>query len=712
MNATMIATEEHLQQKKEYLQNFRQLQQHYASLRSGYSAISKIRQAGATAWRPNPPVKITEWITENFRLSPLFEASAGGYSLEDNPFWREPLEMMQDHEVRQVSMKKSTQVGGTLTLIGAMLAFSVIDAAPAMVVTPDEISGIELRDRLYANAEESAGTSHMAPPERFRNTRHIDLGPCRTYLAWAGSAQRLRGRACKRVWRSEIDVWAEKANKGGNPIAASAERVKRFFNSFIYDESSPSGDNSVIAGLYDLGDQRQWWCQCPICGRWQVLRFFPYRDGELRGRGGVSGIKDDDGNYLPTDQAIQRAHYVCIGGCQIPAARKDEMVRSGVWLPSGVKVDRKSRKAITRGDLDLIGQPDRTKRHATYHLWSIHSPTVSLSKLVAAYLDRRTSSNLRKFFEDWLGLEFATRRTIDKWEVLGQRLAGPYLRGTVPETAWFLTAGVDVQQDGCYWVVRAWGDDSTSWLVDWGYQKRFFGSESKPEDEAEGVLRSDLRQLMDALIHRRFPVVSLETREPATNPLGRRTLLAKRIGVDSNYYPRDVHQFVQWSNTERVVCIRGDHTLTPKERFRENVIERPKRGGPDYAHGGMLQWGIFTTAYKETLRDTKWNIPISQPGAWVIPGDTIRTGGDYLRQLINERPIDEIGKDGRKKTIWKPRSDAIGVDFWDCEIYAFAMAEIELHLQNLTWDASKWPTPSKESRPRIEHEQHIARDNQ
>jgi len=674
-------------------------------LDSGHG-IAAMQRIGRGVWRTRPPVSITEWCQNNFRLSPFYEATPGKYDLKANPFWVEPLSFMMEPDVRQVSMKKSTQVGGTLTLLAAMLALSDIDPAPAMVVTPDEISCIELRDRLYANAEEGESTRHKVPPERLRNTRHIDLQACRTYMAWAGSAQRLRGRACKRVFRSEIDVWPGKAVKGGDPIAASSERVKRFFDSLIYDESSPSGDNSVIAGLYDAGDQRQWWCQCPKCGRWQFLRFFPYREGELAGRGGVAGYKDADGNTLPVDQAIRKSHYVCVGGCKINQSQKDPMVRTGLWLPSGVKIapDDTAKKPKLRGT------PDRSRRHATYHLWSMHSPTVSISSLVSAYLDRISSNNLRKFFEDWCGLEYVTRRTIARWEDLAARLQATYTRGTVPQQCWFLTAGVDVQDHGCYWVVRGWGDQSTSWLIDFGYQRRFFGSEDAPETEVEGVLRSDLKQLFEALIDRRFPIFDPDG-EGLVNPLQQKNMRVKLCGIDSNFHPRDVHQFVLSCDTDRVRCIRGDHTLSPKQRFRESLVERPARGGEDYADGGMKQWGIYTTAYKEVLRDTKWSIPAGRPSAWLLPNGIHRYGRDYMQQLVNERPVDEIGKDGRKKTSWIPRSSAIGVDYWDCEIYAFAMAEILLHEQDLTWDAEGWPVPKPQRQP-TQHEQIVARDYQ
>ena len=157
----------------------------------GVAALSKIRALGSELWKPKKQIPLSEWVQEHVRLSPQWEATPGRYDLTNNPFWKEPLDALLDPMVRQISIKKSTQVGGTLLLISAILGLSELDPAPGMVVGPDELYTGEVKDRTYANAEESPAVVDRVPPERLRNSRHIDLGTCRWYLAWAGSAQRL-----------------------------------------------------------------------------------------------------------------------------------------------------------------------------------------------------------------------------------------------------------------------------------------------------------------------------------------------------------------------------------------------------------------------------------------------------------------------------------------------------------------------------------------
>ena len=294
--------------------------------------IPKMLREAAKAWKPKKAIRLSEWVHENVRLSPIWEATTGRYDVEQNPFWREILDAMIDSEVRQITVQKSTQIGGTLTLIAAIWGLSELDPSPAMVVGPDELYTIELRDRIYANGEASPALRSLVPRKKDRNTRYIDLGRSRAYLAWAGSAQRLRGRACKRVFRSEIDVYPDVTPKGGDPIKASAERVKRFPDSLIYDESSPDGDHSRVHQMYMHGHQAKWHVPCPHCGTWQELRFFPYKRGKYADCGGVAGYLDANGEILPLDKACNNAHYVCIKGCRVDQTDKNSMVRSGVWV--------------------------------------------------------------------------------------------------------------------------------------------------------------------------------------------------------------------------------------------------------------------------------------------------------------------------------------------------------------------------------------------
>jgi phage terminase large subunit GpA-like protein len=575
---------------------------------------------------------------------------------------------------------KSTQVGGTLTLIAGVLALSQIDPAPSMIVGPDETYTTEVRDRTYANGEESPAIRGNVPPERMRNSRHIDLATARCYLAWSGSPQRLRGRACKRVFRSEIDVYKkDSGTRGGDPLKASAERVKRFYNSLIYDESSPDGEQSPIAEGYDAGHRAKWICKCPECGERQELRFFQFKDGRHADCAGIGGLKDSDDNYVTTETVEKTAHYICINGCRIDQDRKDELVGSGMWVAEGQSIDKEG---------NVTGYPSRGRRHLSYHIWSIHSPTISFAKIAVAFLEARRDGKLRDFFQNWLGLRYETRKRLPEWNILGNRLAGTYRRGTVPGQCWFLTAGVDVQLDGCYYIVRGWGDQCTSWLVEVGYLQRYETDAIDPkelsEDELNEYFRSDLKQVSDAVLNRYFLIADGER-----NPLGKDRLKPLLTLIDTGYRTREVHAFVMQQDERRVKASRGEHKIKPQERFKETIVERPQRGGPAYGSPRRVL-NVFTPHFKEAIFE-KFTLPAGQPGSWNFYHNVVQTSADYLRQIGNERPTEITDKQtGRKRTLWKPRHESWGNHYGDCEVYGFAAAEFLLTELETTWDASTW----------------------
>lgn len=640
-------------------------------------ALQSLKEAGRQAWQPQAQVKLSEWVEERVRLSPEWEATPGKYDLTNNPFWREPLDSFLDPVVRQITIMKSTQVGGTLLLISAMLGLSELDPAPSMAVGPDELYCAEVRERTYATGSQTPGVRERIPPERLRNARHIDLGTARTYLAWAGSAQRLRGRACKRVFRSEIDVWPEETPRGGDTLKASSERVKRFIDSTIYDESSPDGDDSRIEQLYDAGHKARWKCQCPHCGAWQEVRFFTYRDGKLKGKGGVAGYKDENDNHLPSHIAAKQAHYICVNGCKITQDQKQEWIKTGKWVAAG--------QSITE-DGKVIGEIE-SRRHLSYHIWSLMSPTITIADVVVAYLEHRRDARMRDFMQNWLGLKYETRRKLPEWHVLGKKLEGTHLASSVPREAWFITAGVDVQVDACYYVARAWGDAGTSWLVESGMLQRYdtedVDFDSMTPDELNAFFRSDLRQIQDALVNRYFPV------EEGVNPMGKDRLRPRLVGIDSQHRTREVHAFVHSQDERRVRAVRGDHKTKPQDRFRITTVERPSRGGPAYVAPRQVV-NIYTPHFKEAIFE-RFLTPAGAPGSYLFHHGVVEKRADYLRQMTNERPTDVIDKTtGRKKTIWKPRSEQWGNHYWDAEVYAWCMAELLLHEIGATWDASTW----------------------
>lgn len=631
--------------------------------------MNRLISAWKTAWKPRETIPIEEWAPSRFHLSRQYEASGGPYNLRAYPYMVEILQAFASAEVEKVSIIASTQVGKTLSMQVALAYAAVSDPAPALICLPNQAAAIEFRDRFYANALESAELRDRVPPERKWNTRHIDLRTSRVYLAWAGSRQRLRGRACRYVILSEVDVYQR--TMAGDPVRVAEERTKKFYRRKIVQESTPVGEESPIAAEYEAGDKRRWYGRCPECGRFQEMRFFLYQKGDLAGRGGIAGYRGEDGELLPADDARAGAHYVCVNGCEIRDDRKLEMVTGGKWVRWGQDIDPAGR---------LTGEPKRSDRHASFHLWSIHSNTVTIADIAEAYIRHHDGGQIAEFFENWLGLKYSTAKRIPRWQRVGERLAGVHKRGEVWHEAWFLTAGADVQEDGVYWCVRGWAGGPQSWQVDWGFLPRY------PDQEEAGGLASDLEQLTDRVLDRRWPVHGGQD-----NPLGKKEVGIKLLGIDCNYRTTDVRAWLDSVKTVRARAVMGDtRTVKAADRFRRTRIERTD---DKKSKRGMEVWRVNVNVYKEDLMTRIVSGCDGKDHSFILTRDVNRVGTTYLKQLVNEHKRTVEDRYGRKKLEWVVRSMSTGNHLWDTEIYSRAAADMVLADQRLEWDSATWPRP-------------------
>lgn len=640
--------------------------------------MTRLKAAIAKAWRPRRRENPADWIARRVRLSDL-EADRGPYDLDGRPWWREILDAISDPTVQTIAIPASTQLGKTLLLCAAILYLAENAPASALVVVPTEPDAREFRERLYRLAEESG---LWIPPEGKWNMRWMQVGGMRIYLAWSGARQRLRGRRCKYVFLTELDVYDK--GRGGDPIEAAKQRTKAFFRHLILMETTPVPEVSRIEDLEQSPERqrRRWHIRCPHCGKSQVPQFFGSRpegaDDTAQLVGGVGGRCDAEGRAYDPDRCRVDAHYVCRSGCSMTPREFASAVLDGFWLAQGQRMDEQG---------EIHGQPHAEGRHLGFHLWAIHSHA-SLGVIASEWAKAVRDGGLPDWWQNWLGRSHKTRGLIPTWQQMGLRFAWKYLRGTVPCDAWFLTAGCDVQRSEVYCVVRAWGDHQTSWLVDWFVFDRVAGDE-------QDVIGSDLLKL-NGVLDTWFPVVGPEG-QPAQNPRGRNSLQVALLGIDANYRPLEIHEWIRSLNrTPRVRAVRGDGNMLPELRYRKSIVRESRRErddgtGPVVYQGGLELWSLATTPFRLWLVDRFRGRP-DRPGAWLLPSNVLATGQHYLKQLVNEPPRMTRGKDGRPQIVFESSDSALGHDFWDCEVYNTALSQmvVDQLKGNPGWDASRW----------------------
>lgn len=656
------------------------------------TSIGSLQAAAAVAWRPAERPTRSEWCCRHIKLPAETGAQPGSFDLSDHAYLREPLDAVDDHDVREIVFPGGTQIGKSTLLHAIALSQGEVDRAPMLFGGPDQLYAREQRRLVYRIADESPALRRRVPPERRRNDQWIDLEKCLVYLAWSGSRQRLSGRSCKIVLCSEVDGWKEVV-AGGTPentknqrrqssIHLATQRTKAFWRSCVIYEGTPVGASPTLWPLYKQSDRRTFRVPCPVCGAFQELRFFPHKSGPHKNRGGVAGLKDDRGNWKTPDEARRAAHYICEHGCRIENDQKAAMIRRGVWCPEGCHVTAEGK---------LAGRPLRPGRRRGYHINSLYSNTISFGDAAEEYLKvRDTTEGLQSFFNDWLGMPFQPRGRTPKWKDLGIRLAGPVPRGLIPRQAYFQLAGCDVQADGVYWILRAFGDHKTSWLVDFGFLAKDFraGLENAAggEEAAEERLASDLAKIDDAILGRRWPV-------DGQNPRGYSALTAARVAIDRGYRAADVDAFLDAHPGDRVLAVFGDPKISPGALYRPMKTSRNVRSGKLEKDAIVPRcWGIETNAYKSEIAD-RWYADRTQPGVWWLPSDILTTDGgeDYLRQITAEKADFKRGV-----RCWDLISHGLDNHYWDGEVYASAIADMTI---GRNWDAATWPDDRRPARP-------------
>lgn len=633
----------------------------------------------AAKWiRPRKKLLPAGWVGQHGYLDDQIEAAGGRYDFAYRPWFVQPINHLDDHDVRFVNLMMSTQLGKTLLLIMSVLNCADQYPCPGMCVLPDAKSKVEFRDRLYGTALSGPKTRRLPPPESQWNTRHIDLGGMRVYLAASGEKQALRGRRCKRVWLSEIDVY-EPTSAAGDPLRSAEQRVKAFYNWQIWRESSPVAEPSRIGEAFYASRQHYWHCPCPHCGHWQELRFFTHKEGHpYAGCGGVEGWKDEAGARLSSDDAFANAYYVCEQGCRIDNADKQAMLTAGRWVAEGQVIEGRGKKA------KLIGEPKLSKRSMGYHLWAIFNDTYTFGNLAAEWITACESNTTADFFQNTLAKPYSRQAARPKWEELGRRNAGDHPRGVIPEWVWFLTAGFDVQHDHVKFIVRGWsgeGRAKSSCLIDWRIL------EQKPGDESL-LVKSDLLQVMDVLRYS-YPV-----RGPSGNPLGERHLRILLGGIDCGHRSLEVHRLMamireQFRDDSRLIPVRGDAHVDRNQRWRRSEIKENYRTGVEYEELHE-EYQVNVDVFKDELADMQAADP-SQPGKWLVTSDCLKIGKNYLREVTNEAKM-KVKKPSGDVDVWTRISRAVGVDFWDGEVYASFCADMKVSIlfQQAGWNAEAW----------------------
>ncbi len=534
--------------------------------------------------------------------------------------------------IREVYVQAAPQTIKTQAFLNYLMRR--IDQSPtsAMIAMPDEkLQRRFFKRRLLPTIKSSPRTAEVLSPILGDITRSAIAFSNGTDIvgAWAGSSSSTSSDAMEVVIADECNKYPEPTDNEPNALDGLRQRTNSFpFTYKLFSASTPTGEQGLITvTIKKRADEiRYYYAKCPICGEEQRMVWDKISWGDSRDPRKVLREK--------------LARY----NCRACGMQWDDDLRNRAVLAT-MKIGWRAEEPMAR------------PRAVAYILPSWY--VLSMSEAVASFLEGQDDPEKLKTWVTQHCAEPWMERAVKKTEnaVLQRQSIYPAL--IIPPDAVALTAGIDAQKRGFWFVVRAWAEDLTSWLIQYGYMTTW-------EDIEQLIYQTEYN------IHE-----------------STQTMKIWRAGIDTGGGETDDSD---WSRTEEIyqwlrrqpmgaaAKIYGTKGAThlralAAKRIKISRIDtlpssnKPIPGGLELRLLDSSQYkGLvhFRLGRKEAIDDA----PAETQRFYVHQG----VGIDYVKQLLSEEWRQLGGKQGKK---WGWKQTYAHNHLLDCECIAAACADNE-----------------------------------
>lgn len=594
-------------------------------------------QAEIDALRPPRRLTVSEFADANRVLVSLTSSEPGPFRSDRTPYSIEWQDAACCPWVRQVSIMASTQVGKTETLNNVILYAVVEDPGPIMVVLPRnvDVPGVgEMRLRPMFDACARSRAEMTSSVHDLKN-RQMVFRRSVVYLRSSQSPADLASAPVRYVFLDEVDKYPRWSGREGSPISLALERQNTFWNAIAYVTSTPTTRDGNIHKQFIDGDQRRYWVPCPHCSAMQVLRWDRVRLGTTD---------------LAEMRATRAAWYECEKcGQRIEDHHKRSMLARGLWVPHGRGVD----------EWRAASQSDRAS-HRSYHLWAAYSPWLRWSDLAIAFLkSKRDPEAFQNFVNSTLAEVWEEQVERPQAAQVEAAVVQGFKFGTAPEGVVVATAGIDVQRDHLWCVVRGWGQTGRSWLL-WAGRVPTF---------------EDLAVLLN---------------QPWTSAKAP----VRLAFIDSRFRREEVLDFVRAHPSAKMSV--GVDRRTPVDFSTYRIGKHPRTGAT--LPQSQVVWSITVNRFKDVVASM-----MAQPEQWHLPDDV---PAEYCEQVVSEHKV-RVRSGNREREIWTIQPGKKDNHLWDCEVYAVAAGRV-LGVERLRDGDSELAVKRRPARPRAPQPQQQA----
>ena len=538
---------------------------------------------------------------------------------------------------RTICAVMGSQMGKSETMANIMGHRLDDNPVPLMYVSPTHSMGSSTFEPTFTDMVRDSPTLRLKKStSKHENKDYKFIAGVKVRFAWAGSPAELSGNVACKVFVDERDRMRD-LKREGDPVGMATARHTTYQDGQTIVFSTPTVGNTeteIINGfefwkqfdvldidtnmfsptwkIFEGGTMRHWAVPCPHCKDYFIPRFKQLQ---------WPRSKTDKNKSCSPMVALEKAQLACFAcGVLIDHKHKDAMNAKGRYIAPGQIVDTSGK---VTGELP-------NKLTDSYWVSGLMRPWVTWGRVASEWLQADKDKALGKI------QTILNTRCGELYAIAGdapssnqvESLKVPYKIGTVPAGVKKIVMGVDVQANRLVYVIRGFGINAESWLIEYG---EMLGETNKEEV---------WKQLGEYRTYKESG------------------LTISRVFIDSGFHTHEVYDFcrdyIHWAYP-----IKGKDTIRDQP-LTTTKVEVSKAGKSI----GLLLYMIHTDHFK-TLIYERIALDTDHPGAFHIPEDTPE---QYCYELISERRVQK----STGAALWqKMQKDNHALD---AECYAWAAA--------------------------------------
>lgn len=388
----------------------------------------------ASILEPPPLLTVSSWADNYRKLSPESSAEPGQWKTSRAEYQREIMDSLSNKETETIVVMSSAQVGKTELINNIIGYFIDYDPSPIMLLMPTlDLATSYSKKRLAPMIRDTPTLKEKVKDAKSRDSDNtlLEKGFPGGYVALTGanSPTGLSSRPIRILLADEVDRFPQSAGIEGDPLSLAEKRTKTFWNKKKFFVSTPTEKGiSRIEMEFDESTKEEWCLPCPICGKFQPLRW--------------GNIKFEDVTHE----------------CEFCGEMFNEFewkANKGKWIAE---------------------HPERIKKRG-FHLNALASPWERWEDIIEDF--KNAKKNGAETLKTWVNTSLGEvwedneGEGAEKDELINRR---EFYTAEVPPQVILLTAGVDVQDDRLEIEVVGWGLNRETWGIEY---KVIYGDPSK-----------------------------------------------------------------------------------------------------------------------------------------------------------------------------------------------------------------------------------------